>query len=105
MTIDIHHGSPQFPSVSGSILPSTRNEMDAAVQTLQAHKDAWVARSTPERIAIVDELIKDFAAIAPRWVAACIQAKGIPEDSPTVGEEWGAGLWPILKQLRQLRQA
>src|SRR5579864_3151422 len=105
MTIDIRHGSPQFPSVSGSILSSTRDEMDAAVQTLQAHKDAWVALSVHERIAIVDELIKDFAAIASRWVAACVQAKGIPEDSPAVGEEWAAGAWPVIKQLRQLRQS
>ena len=105
MTIDTRHGSPQFPSVSGSVLPSTRDEMDAAVQTLQARKDAWVALSVHERISIVDELIKDFAAIAPRWVAACVQAKGIPEDSLAVGEEWAAGVWPVIKQLRQLRQA
>jgi acyl-CoA reductase-like NAD-dependent aldehyde dehydrogenase len=105
MTIDIRHGSPQFPSVSGSVIPSTRDEMDAAVQTLQVHKDVWVALSVHERIAIVDELIKDFAAIAPRWVAACVQAKGIPEDSPAVGEEWAAGVWPVIKQLRLARQA
>src|SRR5215472_17360547 len=105
MTIDIHHGSPQFPTVSGSIVSSTRDEMDTALQTLHAHKDAWIALSVPERIAIIDELIKAFAAIAPRWVAACVQAKGIPEDSPAVGEEWGAGAWLVIKHLRQLRQA
>ena len=54
---------------------------------------------------ILNRLIRDFAAIAPRWVAACIKAKGIAEDSPTVAEEWGAGVWPVMKNLRQLRQS
>src|SRR5258707_13480757 len=40
-----------------------------------------------------------------RWVAACARAKGIAEDSPLVGEEWGAGAWPVLKNMRLLRQA
>jgi len=105
MTIDTRRGSPEFPAVSGSVLSSTQDEMDAAVQTLQAHKDTWVGLSIRERIVILDELIKDFAAIAPRWVAVCIQAKGIQADSPFVGEEWGAGVWPVIKNLRQLRQS
>ncbi len=50
MTITTHAGSPQFPTPDGSINPSTQEEMDAAVQTLQAHKDAWVALSIDERI-------------------------------------------------------
>lgn len=79
--------------------------MDAAVQTLQEHKNAWVALLNRERIAILDRLINDFAAIAPRWVAASLQAKGLTEDSPIVGEEWAAGVWPVLKNLRQLRNS
>src|SRR5262249_48805651 len=84
---------------------STQDEMDAAIQTLQQRKQAWVQIPASERVAIVDKLIDDFAAIAPRWVAACIQAKGISPDSPGVSEEWGAGAWVVIKQLRQLRQS
>lgn len=105
MTIDTLHGSPQFPTVSGSIQSSSQDEMDAALQTLHTQKDAWVALSIPERIVILNRLMRDFAAIAPRWVAACIKAKGIAPDSPTVAEEWGAGVWPVMKNLRQLRQS
>ena len=105
MTIDTLHGSPQFPTVSGSIQSSSQDEMDAALQTLYTQKNAWVALSIPERIVILNRLIRDFAAIAPRWVAACIKAKGIAPDSPTVAEEWGAGVWPVMKNLRQLRQS
>ncbi|TMC16368.1 MAG: aldehyde dehydrogenase, partial [Chloroflexi bacterium] len=105
MTIVTHPGSPSFPTVLGSISPSTRDEMDAAVQALQSHKDEWVTRTVRERIALLDRLMKDFAAIAPRWVAACLQAKSIAEYAPTASEEWAVGPWPVLKNLRQLRQS
>ena len=105
MSVTIRQGSPQFPAVTGSIPSSTQETMDAAVHTLQEHKDAWVALSNRERIAILDKLINDFAAIAQLWIAASLQAKGIAGDSPGVGEEWVAGVWPVLKNLRQLRNS
>ena len=105
MTITTHQGAPQFPTVLGSIAPSAREEMDAAIEVLQAHKDEWVAFSIHDRIDLIDRLIRDFAAIVSRWVKASIEAKGIAEDSLYVGEEWAAGAWPVLKNLRQLRQS
>ena len=105
MSIATHQGSPQFPTVTGSIPPSSQETMDSAVQTLQEHKDAWVALSNRERIAIIDKLIEDFYAVAPRWVVACLQAKDIAEDAPAASEEWTVGPWPVLKNLRQLRQS
>jgi hypothetical protein len=105
MTTVASHGAPQFPGISGSMPPSTRETMDAAVELLWSHKDEWVSFSVRERIGLVDQIIASFAALAPRWVAASCKAKGIAEDSPDVGEEWGAGVWPVLKNLRQLRQS
>src|SRR5579872_2445356 len=103
MTMTTVQGSPQFPMIAGSIPPSSQEVMDVAVQVLQAHKAAWVELSVEERIELIDRLIADFAAIAPRWVAACAAAKGIAPDSAAIGEEWGAGVWPVVKNLRQLR--
>lgn len=105
MTIDVHRGSPQFPTVAGSVAASSQETLDAAIEVLQSHKDEWVRISISQRIALIDQLIRDFAAIAPRWVAASARAKGLAEDSPLVGEEWAAGTWPVLKNLRQLRQS
>lgn len=105
MTTVERRGAPEFPSVIGSIQTSTQTAMDEAIHTLQAHKDAWVALSPHVRIALLDELIRDFTALAPRWVAACLNAKGIAEDAPTASEEWTNGPWPTLKNLRQLRQS
>src|SRR5690348_2950892 len=103
MTIAAQQGSPQFPQAASAVAASDQTTMDSAITELQAHKDAWVATSIPERIAIVDRLIADFAAIASRWVDACVRAKEIAPDSPIVGEEWSMGPYTLLKQLRQLR--
>jgi hypothetical protein len=105
MTTTSWRGSPQFPGIEGSIEPSTRDAMDAAVETLQANKDAWVALPVRERIALIERLIKDFAAVAPRWVSAGQQAKGMAADSPLAGEEWALGPWPVLKNLSQLHRS
>lgn len=105
MSIATPHGSPQFPGAEGEIQASTQDAMNEAIQTLQASKDAWVAIPIHERISLLGELIKDFLAITPRWVALSQQAKGISEASPSVGEEWMAGPWPVLRNLRQLRQS
>ena len=105
MTTTTREGSPQFPAASGNIRPSTQEEMDAAIQTLQAHKDAWVTLGIDERISLLDRLIKDFATLADRMVAACCEAKGIAADSPLVGEEWSIGPFAILKNLCQLQRS
>ena len=98
-------GAPLFPITSGSMPSSTQEEMDVAIEALQAHKDEWVTFSIRDRIVLVDRLIRDFADVAEHWVDASIRAKGIAEDSLCVGEEWAAGAWPVLKNLRQLRQS
>jgi len=105
MTTIPQHGSPQFPTLTEETRQSTVPEMDAAIQALQTHKDAWVALSIRERIMLLDTLIKDFDAIAPQWVALSCEAKGISSTSPLVGEEWSIGPLPLLKNLRQLRQS
>lgn len=105
MSTGTHRGTPQFPVISGNIEPSTTEAMDSAIQDLQVHKDEWVGVSVSKRISLLDDLIKDFSAIAPRWVAAGLKAKGIAEDSPFVGEEWMAAAWPVVRNLRLLRQA
>lgn len=104
MTIDIEQGSPRFPSASSSISATSQADMDAALQELQAHKNAWVAVPVSERIVILDRLMRDFLVIAPRWADALTSAKGIPAGAPAAAEEWGAGVWPVMRSLRQLRQ-
>lgn len=105
MSIETRQGSFQFPAAADAVVPSTRDEMEAAIATLQERKHAWVQVGVADRVALVDALIRAFAALAPRWVERAARAKGIDPQAPSVSEEWGAGVWPVVKQLRQLRRA
>ncbi|HEY7835253.1 MAG TPA: aldehyde dehydrogenase family protein [Ktedonobacterales bacterium] len=105
MSVAIRSGSPQFPAIVGSIPPTSQQEMDSALADLQAHKDAWVAVAIPDRIALLERLMRDFLAIAERWVAACLQAKGLAPDAPGATDEWVAGVYPVVRNLAQLRRS
>ncbi len=102
MSVALQSGSPQFPSAASAIAPSTSADIDAAVVTLRAQKDAWVAVSPATRATLLARLTRDFYAMTPRWVAASLEAKGVAPDSPAASEEWVAGPYPVLRNLRQL---
>lgn len=104
MSVAIQHGSPQFPAIAGNIPPTSQSDMDAALRELQAHKDAWVAVAIPARIKLIERLMHDFLAIAERWVAACLQAKSLAPDAPGATDEWVAGVYPVVRNLAQLRR-
>jgi acyl-CoA reductase-like NAD-dependent aldehyde dehydrogenase len=101
----MNQGAPQFPAITESIAATTQEEMEHALQDLQAHKDEWVRVSVQQRIALLEQLISNFVAVAPRWVTASLEAKGMSADASIAGEEWMAGAWPVVKNLRLLRQA
>jgi len=103
MSVSTREGSPQFPTVASSVQSSAHEAMDAAIQVLQDHKKDWVVFTLRERIVLIDELIQDFFAISQRWVDAGQKAKGTAKIAP--GEEWLAGVFPVIKNLRQLRQS
>jgi acyl-CoA reductase-like NAD-dependent aldehyde dehydrogenase len=105
MSTALRHGSPQFPMASSDIPPSDQMTMDAAITELRAQKDAWLAVSPRERIGILDELLRDFAALAPKWVAASQRAKGLAPNSLAAAEEWSAGPYIVMRNLRLLRSS
>lgn len=98
-------GIPQHREVQRTIPATPSAEVDAALDTLYAKKDAWAELPIADRRAILQELHKDFASVAAPWAEAVRRAEGIPEGTPTVGEEWLAGPYFILRNLRLLDQA
>src|SRR5436853_4448449 len=95
--------TPQI--VTGAARASSRAEMDAAVAALQEKKSAWTAVSPQERLALLAELSRRFAAVADRWAALGVEAEGLDPDHPGSGEEALVGPYFILRNLRLLRES
>ena len=70
------------------IPPSTKEEMDAALDGLQSKKEQWARLNIDEKITILDEIVRDFQTVDAEWVTASMQAKGHEENSFGEGEEW-----------------
>jgi hypothetical protein len=79
--------------------------MDAAIGAVAAARDAWAAVPPAERVRLLGRLLGDFTSVADRWVAASLEAKGIAPGSPAEGEEWIAGPFCVLRNIRLLREA
>ncbi len=101
----VAHGIPRHSEAISLVPASSRQEMDAAVADVAAAKGAWAARPPAERVAVLDRLLDDFSAVSDRWVAASLEAKGIPPGSPAEGEEWIAGPFCVLRNIRLLRES
>jgi acyl-CoA reductase-like NAD-dependent aldehyde dehydrogenase len=95
-------GSSAIPQAESAIDATPLSECDAAVDALQAHKEAWLAVEIPERIAILRELMTGLEAVAEGWVAAACGAKGVARGSGGEGEEWLGGPFTTMRNLRLL---
>src|SRR5262249_25582351 len=58
-----------------------------------------------EKIELVRQLRKSFAAVAEVWVSACQEAEGLAPSDPRAGEEWIAGPYFVLRNLRLLQSS
>lgn len=90
----------------GKALVSTAEQdhatMDRAIARLVERKQAWAGLPVKAKIDHLKQVRRNTAKIAKRWVDAAIQAKGIPADSPLVGEEWLSGPWALLYGVNRL---
>jgi hypothetical protein len=79
--------------------------MDAAVGILAARRRAWSDVGPAERAEILDGVLADFAGVSEDWVAGSLLHKGLEPDEPASGEEWVAGPFCVLRNIRLLRGA
>ncbi len=79
-----------------------RGELDAAIGALRVHADAWAQLAPGKKIRYLVSLRRRTAQVAEEWVGAAARAKGIPDGSPLVGEEWLSGPWAVLFALNRL---
>ena len=105
VTTGLAHGIPRHSEAQSAVPATSRDQMDAAIGALRANRTAWRAVGPEERVAILENLIEDFEAVSDDWVAASLLHKGLEPDAPAAGEEWVAGPFCVLRNLRLLRDA
>lgn len=88
------------------LAPDTRAALDGAVATLAAHRAEWAALPIGERRELLADLRHRFVALAHRWVETTRRLEGISEaPAAFAGEEWLAGPYPVLRNVRLLEAA
>lgn len=84
----------------------TRAALDGALATLDAHRGEWVSLPIGERREMLAGLRRRFLALAPRWVETTRRLEGVSDaPGPFLGEEWLAGPYAVLRNVRLLEAA
>jgi aldehyde dehydrogenase (NAD(P)+) len=76
--------------------------LDEAVARLRDRARDWARAPLVEKAGLARALLAGMHREAARLVAAACDAKGLPGDDPASGDEWLAGVYPVLRMLRQL---
>ncbi len=97
--------SPDFATVAPKVSSTPRPQLDAVVARLAAKKNEWTRVSTAKRADYLERCIVKTLSVAPEWVKAACEAKGIALDSSRAGEEWLAGPMTTMRNLRLLAEA
>jgi hypothetical protein len=97
--------SPAFPEPPAPIPPTPIARVDELVARVASKKDAWLAVSPSERVAYLRKCIDGVLEVADEWVAGGCALKGIARGSSLEGEEWIAGPYPTIRNLRLLAEA
>jgi acyl-CoA reductase-like NAD-dependent aldehyde dehydrogenase len=78
-------------TAAGSPTSSGFAEIDAAVERVAAHKQAWVEVPIPQRIELLRRCLAGVLEVAENWVRDMVAVKGLRPDENLAGEEWLAG--------------
>jgi aldehyde dehydrogenase (NAD(P)+) len=76
--------------------------LDDVVARLRDRARDWARTPVREKADLARALLAGVTRHAGRLVRAACEAKGLPLDGPSAGDEWLAGVYPVLRVLRQL---
>lgn len=78
-------------------------DLDAALDTLHAHKAAWAATSIAERSALLGRIQDALAPVAADWAQTAAARKGLDPQGPLAGEEWLSGPYGLMAWCNAMR--
>ena len=76
--------------------------LDATLTDLASGAIRWTALDIPGRRQLLEAVSESVAQAAADWVRVAAEYKGLPADSPLVGEEWLSGPYAVLTALTAL---
>ncbi|MCA9685016.1 MAG: aldehyde dehydrogenase [Myxococcales bacterium] len=82
------------------IAPTASDEVDAAVAELRARADAWVGTGLDERVALLEQILRNLDDEAEAWIATARRLKGIDPGSNAEGQEWLSGYLAMPRSVR-----
>ena len=103
--VTVVEDSRQNPPAPYQPASTSTAALEAALAELDRRQHEWAELPLRDRRAILQEMRKDFARIAQAWAEACCHAEGILKESDAAAEEWLAGPYLILRNLRLLDEA
>jgi acyl-CoA reductase-like NAD-dependent aldehyde dehydrogenase len=83
---------------------AVQEQADSVVRRLAAGEGTWARMPLTERVSLLERFGELVAEHADSWVAAAAGIKGLPDDSPLVGEEWISGPWAVLTYVHALAE-
>jgi aldehyde dehydrogenase (NAD(P)+) len=82
-----------------------RQELDQAIAVLRDKARPFARLSAAARAELLRACLPRIREVAPRWIAAAAQAKGLPPGTPAASEEALAGVIPVLRNARLLARS
>ncbi|MFX0578230.1 aldehyde dehydrogenase family protein [Nocardia nepalensis] len=83
---------------------TTATSIDSAIAALREGEKAWGKTGLAARRALLEQLHANVAAYATEWVETAAVIKGLPANSPLLGEEWSSGPYSLLTSIAALIQ-
>ncbi len=97
--------SPAFQEPPAPVPPTPKARVDELVARVASKKDAWLVVGIAQRLDYLRRAIEGVIEVADDWVAGGCALKGIARGEPLEGEEWVAGPYPTIRNLRLLIDA
>jgi hypothetical protein len=86
-------------------MTADHSRLDAAAEALRLHSAAWARLPPAARIRVIDDVVRDVAAVADEWSATCAAAAGLDPFDPAAAEAALEGPYIVLRYLRLLRRS
>ncbi len=103
-TVQARSRAHSYPSKMGASaeLETSTAELDRALTTLQENASAFARAPLANKVGWLREILRRFHEVSPRMVRDSCLAKGVEFNTALEGEEWLAGVLPIIRNLKQL---